>query len=115
MVSSVSEYFYWHRCVRPASGEIKTDFREKRKCFTHERTGNLVHAYERDSEQDGVQIHLYYWIVANVVEPNLVREAVFSYTVLHERVNDENTVRIVGLLRQLVSQAYFNPAIQTPD
>jgi hypothetical protein len=66
-------------------------------------------------KEDGVQIHLYYWIVANVVEPNLIREAVFSYTVLHERINDEDTVRIVRLLRQLVSQAYFKPAIQTPD
>ena len=99
----------------PPAERLKRIFEKRENVSRDERTGNLVHAYERDSEEDGVQIHLYYWIVANVVEPNLVREAVFSYTVLHERINDEDTVRIVGLLRQLVSQAYFNPAIQTPD
>jgi hypothetical protein len=80
-----------------------------------EQTGNLVHAFERDSEEDGAKIHLYYWIVANVVEPNLVREAVFSYTVLHERINDEDTARMLGLLGRIVSRADFNPEIQTPD
>jgi hypothetical protein len=99
----------------PPVEKLKGIFQKRDNVSRDEQTGNLVHTYERDSEEDGVRIHLYYWIVANVVEPNLVREAVFSYTVLHERINDEDTVRIVGLLRQLVSQACFNPAIQTPD
>ena len=50
-----------------------------------------------------------------MVEPNLVREADFSYTVLQERINDEGTARIVGLLTQVVGRAYFNPEIQSPD
>jgi hypothetical protein len=55
------------------------------------------------------------FLVANVVEPNLVREAVFSYTVLHERINDVDTARTLGLFRQIVNRAHFNPEIQTPD
>jgi hypothetical protein len=98
----------------PPAEKLKRIFEKRENVSRDKQTGNLVHAYERDSEEDGVKIHLYYWIVANVVEPNLVREAVFSYTVLHERVNDEDTARMLGLLRQIVSRADFNPKIQTP-
>ena len=100
--------------VRPAE-KLKRISAKWQNVSRDERTGNLIHAYERDSEQDGVKIHLYYWIVANAVEPDLVREAVFSYTVLHERVNDEDTTGILDLLRQIVSRANFRPGIQSPD
>jgi hypothetical protein len=115
LVSSVTEYFHRHRCFGPASERLKRVFDKRENVSRDQQTGNLIHAYERDSEQDGVKIRLYYWVVANVVELNLVREAVFSYTVLHERINDEDTARVVGLLKQLVGQADFNPEIQAPD
>jgi hypothetical protein len=99
----------------PPSERLKRIFEKRENVSRDEQTGNLIHAYERDSEEDGVKIRLYYWLVANVVEPNLVREAVFSYTVLHERINDEDTARMVGLLRQLVGRADFNPEVQAPD
>lgn len=95
--------------------KLKKLFENRESVWRDEQTGNLLHSYERDSEQDGVKIHLYYWIVANVVEPNLVREAVFSYTVLSERLNDEETATTLRLLKQLVGQACFNPTSQTPD
>ena len=42
-----------------------------RENVTHdEQTGNWVCSYERDSAEKGVKIHLYYWIVAHVVEPD---------------------------------------------
>ncbi|HTU35584.1 MAG TPA: hypothetical protein VMF66_17400 [Candidatus Acidoferrum sp.] len=97
------------------SEKLKGIFEKRENASRDEQTGNLVHAYERDSEEEGVKIHLYYWIVANAVEPNLVREAVFSYTVLSERINDEETVATVGLLRQIVGQANFNSETQRPD
>jgi hypothetical protein len=99
----------------PPADKLKRIFEKRENVSRDEQTGNLVHAYERDSEEDGMKIHLYYWIVANVVEPNLVREAVFSYTILHERINDEDTARMLGVLRQIASRAYFNPEVQTPD
>jgi len=95
--------------------KLKKLFENRESVWRDEQTGNLLHSYERDSEQDGVKIHLYYWIVANVVEPNLVREAVFSYTVLSEHLNDEETATTLRLLKQLVGQACFNPTSQTPD
>ena len=97
------------------SEKLKRIFEKRENVSRDEQTGNLVHAYERDSEEEGIKIHLYYWIVANVVEPSLVREAVFSYTVLHERVNEEKTARITRLLGQIVGLANFKPEIQTSE
>lgn len=88
--------------------KLKRLFENRENSCRNDETGNLLHSYERGSEEDGVRIHLYYWIVANVVEPNLVREAVFSYTILSERINDEETARMVRLLRQLVGRASFS-------
>jgi hypothetical protein len=73
--------------------------------FTEPLTGNVVYAYEKDSEEDGVPIHLFYWMVANVVSRNLIREAIFSYTVRSDCVDDEETKQEVVLVGQLVSQA----------
>jgi hypothetical protein len=42
-----------------------------------EQTGNIVCAFQRDTEEECVKPRLYYWLVANVVKPDLVREAVF--------------------------------------
>jgi hypothetical protein len=104
---------------KPAES-LKRIFEGRENVSRDEQSGNLVCAYERDAEEDSVKIHLYYWIVANVVEPDLVREAVFSYTVLSERINNEQTVAMLGLLRQIVSRANFSPEVsgspvQTPD
>jgi len=56
-----------------------------------------------------VKLRLYYWLVANVVEPDLVREAVFSYTVLSEQTDAEETKKMLELLEQTVSRANFRP------
>jgi len=74
-----------------------------------EQTGNVVCAFQRDTEEDCVKLRLYYWLVANVVEPDLVREAVFSYTVLSERTDAEETKKMLELLEQTVSRANFRP------
>lgn len=91
--------------------KLKKIFENRENVSRDDQTGNLLHSYERDTEEDGEKIHLYYWIVANVVEPNLVREAVFSYTILSERISDEETARTLKLLTQIVSRATF-PEIQ---
>ena len=85
--------------------KLKKVFEQRENVYRDEQTGNMVHSYERDSEEEGVKIHLFYWVVANTVEPNLVREAVFSYTILSERINDEETTTTLRLLRQIVSRA----------
>lgn len=70
---------------------LKRIFADKNKVIRDEETGNWVHAYERDTEEGAVKIRIYYWIVANVAASDLVREAIFSYTVLSERTQNEGT------------------------
>ena len=56
-----------------------------------------------------MKLRLYYWLVANVVEPDLVREAVFSYTALSEQTDAEETKNMLELLERTVSRANFLP------
>ena len=88
---------------------IKRIFNGRDNVRRDQQTGNTVCAFQRDAEEDCVSIRLYYWIVANVVEPDLVRQAVFSYTVFSERTDEEKTKHMVKLLEQTVSRANFLP------
>jgi hypothetical protein len=73
-----------------------------------QQTGNSIDTWEKDSEEKGNQIHLYYWKVANIVTPDLVRIAVFSYTILRARMNNEGNLEVVKLIDQLASEAKFS-------
>jgi hypothetical protein len=89
--------------------KLKRLFAKRDNVRIDEETGNLVSSYEKDSDQNGVALHIYYWMVANTVLPDLIREAVFSYTILRERTSDEETIEAVKVIGQLVSQAQFLP------
>jgi hypothetical protein len=91
------------------AGRLTRIFEGKENLVVEHQSGNLVSASEKDSEEDGDRLHHYYWMVANVVPPNLVREALFSYTVLQDRIDEEDTKRMIKLVGQLVSQADFRP------
>jgi Domain of unknown function (DUF3805) len=88
---------------------LKRKFEGRENVTEDTQTGNWVCTYERDSEEQGEKIHLYYWVVAHVVEPDLVREAVFSYTVLSGRTNEQQTRKMLGLIEQIVNRANFTP------
>jgi hypothetical protein len=88
---------------------LKKIFGSKENVDVEHQTGNLVSVSDKESEEDGNRIHLYYWMVANVVPPDLVREAVFSYAVLLDRVHEEGTKEMVRLVGELVSRADFRP------
>jgi hypothetical protein len=78
----------------------------------NEANGNRVKRSEKRSHEDGSDLHIYNWIVGNAVLPNRVFEAVFSYTILAERINDRETKQTVELLEGLVSQAVFSNGLQ---
>ena len=90
---------------------LKDFFRGKQNVSVDPQTGNVVSVSEKNSEEDGFRIHIYYWMVANVVPPDLIREAIFSYTVLLDRIDEKNTKQMVTLVGQLVSQADFCPSV----
>jgi hypothetical protein len=90
------------------SERLKRLFDSRENVTIEEKTGNLVSIYEKDSDENGVRIHLYYWKVANVVLPDLIREAIFSYTILLDHIDQEDTKRAVSLIGQLISKAVFS-------
>lgn len=73
-----------------------------------EATGNLIRRSEKDTVQDGENLHLYYWFIGGCVPPDMVCEAVFSYTILGNLVDDADTLSEVNLIDRLVSDARFN-------
>ncbi len=66
-------------------------------------TGNCIARSEKSLIQDGTPIHIYYWFVGGSPAPNVVREAIFSYTVLEELVEDSETQSDVKVIEQLAT------------
>lgn len=93
----------------PAEKLRKTFENKHRNVEVNPMTGNLVARSEKETTQDGTQLHIYYWFVAGCVAANLIREAVFSYTILadllDEQDNQSDDVEIIG---KLVADARFN-------
>lgn len=94
------------KCVASPEERLQSIFRGE-SFEVDEETNNYVARWERDSEEDGVAIHIYNWKVGNAVPPSVVREAVFSYTVLAGTVGDPETQDEVELLGKLVRRAQF--------
>ena len=98
--------------VCPAE-QLRELFSEYANVEVNERTGNLIRRSEKDTIQEGVRLHIHYWFVGGCVLPNIVREAVFSYTVLADVANNEETQSEVKFLGQLVREARFGAS--TPN
>ena len=82
-------------------------FSERESFFISETMGNMVEVSDKESEEQGTPIHIYYWKVGNIVLPDRVYEAVFSYTILAEAMDDQETQEMVELVEILVSEAVF--------
>ncbi len=95
--------------AKPAE-RLEKLFREYDEVVSNEVTGNLIRRSEKDTVQDGEKLHIYYWFVGGCVAPNMVCEAVFSYTVLSDLAGNIDTRSEVKLIDQLVCNARFNPA-----
>jgi hypothetical protein len=98
--------------ARPAE-RLEELFSNHKNVSANETTGNLVRRTEKDSEEDGAPLHIFYWFVGGCVPPDSVYEAVFSYTVLSDDLHNDDTRTDVTLLEQLVAEARFNPAVRT--
>lgn len=84
-----------------------------RKAFFSAKMGNIVELSEKEVEEEGTAIHMYYWKVGNIVLPDRVYEAVFSYTVLADKMDDAETQQTVELLGEIVSEAVFSYGAQS--
>ena len=68
---------------------------------------NILVAWTKDSEEDGVPITNFWWAVGHFHGPALSHEAIFSFTVLRERKNQSETLKTVEMVGMLVGQASF--------
>ena len=91
-----------------AAERLKRGFEDKGNVTQNEETGNWISTRQKDSEEAGVKIRIYYWFVGNVVGPDLMRRAIFSYTVLLDRASDDETKEMLDLLGQIAGLANFN-------
>jgi hypothetical protein len=87
---------------------LRKTFQSKTNYWIEKKTKNLVNNYEKDIEQEGEFLHIYYWLVGNYVLPDLIREAIFSYTILRDQVDDEANQAIVNVLSQVLPRADFS-------
>jgi hypothetical protein len=83
-------------------------FADSGDLYISEKRGNYVQRSEKHSHENGSDIHIYYWKVANVVLPDRVLEAVFSYTILAERREESETQELVELVGNLVAETIFS-------
>ncbi len=86
---------------------LRKSFSDCKEVETNQRTGTLMRRSEHDCVEDGDRLHIYYWFVGGCGAPDVVREAVFSYTVLAELTTDQETQAEVRLIEQLVREAQF--------
>jgi len=68
---------------------------------------NIVVAWKKDSEEDGVPTTNFWWAVGHFHGPALSHEAMFSFTVLRERKDQSETRKTVKMVGVLVGQASF--------
>lgn len=96
------------RVIGDPAEHLQEFFRKKKDYWVEAKTGNLVNNYDKDIEQDGELLHIYYWIVGNYIPPDLVSEAIFSYTIPRGRVNDEGNQDMINVLSQALPRANFH-------
>jgi hypothetical protein len=69
---------------------------------------NAIIYYTEDSEEDGEQILMHYWEIANPVAPDHARLAIFSYTILRTQANNPDIQDTIKLLNSEIEQCIFS-------
>lgn len=72
------------------------------------RDGLAITQEVKLAEESGEQLQISYWRVAIPVEPDNVRIAVFSFTILAEQATDPNIRREIDLLENSIRAAEFS-------
>lgn len=61
-------------------------------------TGNSVIAYNQRSEEDGHNLLIFYWELANAVPPSHGRLAIFSLTILESQQHDPAIIETIQMV-----------------
>ncbi len=73
--------------------------------------GNAVLEYRKTTTEDGDELVIYFWEVANFVPPNHFRLAIFSHTILVEEASDSAIRSEIDLLRSEITASIFSPTL----
>jgi hypothetical protein len=70
--------------------------------------GNALIHFEEQEEEDGEELTMFYWQIANVVPPDHFRIALFSYTVLTSQIDDEGVQAELEMLHRELRSCRFS-------
>lgn len=93
--------------VRAAAEMLASDAAKHRTEVVPLRDGVAMIRYDQSSEEAGEALTIRYWRVLQIVPPNHVRIAVFSYTLLDEQFTDPEYRAELELLDREIRAAEF--------
>ena len=71
--------------------------------------GNAVLKYEEASVEQGTELTIFYWVVANRLLPRHARVVTFSYTIRTKQLNDKHVRHDLEMLEAEIEAATFSP------
>lgn len=74
-------------------------------------TGGAISKHVSREVDRGAPITIYWWYLANVVEPDHVRIASFSYSILSSQEKSERTASDISFIEQSIRNARFSPVV----
>lgn len=97
-----------HSAALLSSTEVLSGMRTEHGAAVRElANGNAIREYVVRTEEEGEAITLFWWELANVVPPDHVRIATFSYTVLSSQEGSASLAKELELLRSSIEKARF--------
>lgn len=76
--------------------------------ITRESNGNVVLQFIQRTQEDGDDVSIVWWFVANGSFDNAIQIAVFSYTVIKQNLQKEQNQEDIVFLDQELRQTKFN-------
>lgn len=70
--------------------------------------GNALLTSSGPATEEGHQLHMFYWIVANPVKPDHIRVAIFTYTLLEGQQDQKRFKDEMSLLESEIRKASFS-------
>ena len=75
-------------------------------------TGSAISNWVSREEDRGVPITIYWWCVADVVEPDHIRIANFSYSILSSQEKSAQVASDLSFLEQSIRSIRFSPTLE---
>jgi hypothetical protein len=73
--------------------------------------GNVLYAYTDQAFEDGEDLLMYFWEIANRIDENHIRLAIFSFAILASQDANMQTTQQIAMLHQELSRAEFTKCL----